>query len=382
VLILESAPSFETRHLKRWLAEQGSAVAVRSLVSRGVYRYEHLNRRSLPLAPLTLGALVQFDLVVTDGGTLRALTGAERAALRSVVADSGRGLLLLPDEIVVGGGRGIPDAGFFLAAPAAPVAGAEQRSVRLAGGGPARAIPAAAARIGERFAAAAVLHDADGSPVAAVAPRGAGRVALTLVREPGRWLLAGDTESFAGYWSRLLTPLAAGVSRERWEVVQAHPLRVDEPVELVLTTAPRPVGAPAPHPAAFVTAPDGGRDSLHLIADPFDPARYRTTWWPRLDGWHRIESEGAALDVHVPAAGGGGTLMAAERLAATRRAAVMRRDDAAAPAAARAAIRPLSPLPLFLAFVAVTGALWVLDRRGPRHGGAGGMPPSGAVTAG
>src|SRR5690606_21476240 len=43
VLILEGAPAFETTYLRRWLADQGAAVAVRSRLSRDQFRTERVN---------------------------------------------------------------------------------------------------------------------------------------------------------------------------------------------------------------------------------------------------------------------------------------------------------------------------------------------------
>lgn len=358
VLVLEAAPSFETRHLKTWIGERGGELAVRSLVGRGVHRYEYLNRAEIPLARIAAGTLAGFDVVVTDGRSIASLSPGERAALRSAVADSGRGLLLLADDVVLGRAGTLPDRDFFLAAQPARLAGPDRREVRLAWA--SRAVPASAWSLPERFGTYAPAADAAGRALIRIAPRGAGRVGVTVITEPGRWLLGGDRAAFAEYWTRLLTPLAAGVRRPRWEVATGAALEVDAGIDLALSGSDTAT-------EAVVTGPGGEPERLVLVGDPVEPTRRRAVWWPREAGWHRIEGGGAALDFRVRPRGPGSTLQASAQVASTRRTAVRGRpgartaDDAAALSAVR---RPISPLPFFLSFVVATGLLWVVS--GPR----------------
>ncbi|MBK8006211.1 MAG: hypothetical protein IPK12_20520, partial [Gemmatimonadetes bacterium] len=78
VLVLEGSPSFETGFLKRWLAGEGGRVSVRTQVSRGRFRTEHLNGEGPGLGAVTPAALAPFDVVVADGPALAALPGGER----------------------------------------------------------------------------------------------------------------------------------------------------------------------------------------------------------------------------------------------------------------------------------------------------------------
>lgn len=369
VLVLETAPSFETRHLKTWLGERGGEVAVRSLVARDAYRYEYLNRSELPLRRLTTAAVSAFDVVVTDGRTLASLSSAERAALKIAIADSGRGLLLRADDVVLGGSGPLPDRDFFVAAPAARLAGPAERSSRLTWA--SRPVPVASWSLQDRFATRSVARTPDGSDVARVAPRGMGRVAITLVREPGRWLLAGDDAAFGEYWTRLLTPLTEGVRLPRWEVAGAGPAVTDAAVDLVLVAGDSAT-------RTIITGPDGVSDTVYLSRDPVEPERRRAAWWPREAGWHRIEGGGATLDLHV-VGGSSGELATARRIAATRRTAVGNvvrsgrpgdrptgypaGGDAIGGPAARV-LRPVDPLPAFVVFVIALAALWLIG--GPR----------------
>ena len=361
IMVLESHPSFETRHLKRWLGEQGARVSLRSRTSAETYRYEHVNQtEQISLARLTSALLAQFDVVVSDGATLARLSGAERAALRSAVADSGLGLLLRADDTLLRGG-GLPGADFFVAAPLQRLGGPEQGSVRLSWANDPRrretgAVPAAAWALIDAFGSDMVASDEAGRGVVGRASRGAGRVVLTVVSEPGRWLLSGDPNAFALYWTRLLDELA-GSRSPWWTVAQAGPLIEDEPVELVLENADSPA-------TAAIAGPDGTVDSVYLAPDPVDESRLRGAWWPRTSGWHRLEGGGAATDLHVSSGTSWRPLQETRRIAGTRRIGLL---GGAAPGGAASMVpgvpRPIGAAPFFALFLLSMTGLWVLDRR-------------------
>jgi hypothetical protein len=345
-------------------------VAVRTHVSRDLFRYEHLNRERTPLERLRPGVLAAFDLIVADGAALAALAPAERAALRSAVADSGRGLLVRPDAAVLDAARrrSLARDGLFPFAPTRQAGAGTRdgtRDVRpqwpgRAGAPPA--VPAAAWTLPARFGVVALATDADGRPLAQLAPLGAGRVATTLVTEPGRWLLLGDRAAYADYWTRLLDALAGGVvGRARWTIAGAGPLPVHEPVRLRLTTGES-------SPAAVVTGP-GGADTVHLASDPYEPGERHALYWPRRAGWHSVEGGGAALDFLVSGEAAWPSWRATERTAGTLRLAARPgavRSAAGDPSAATSVAADLRPLPEWWGYLVFLGAmttLWVAGRR-------------------
>ncbi|HEU4699091.1 MAG TPA: hypothetical protein VFS40_07925 [Gemmatimonadales bacterium] len=365
VLVVESAPSFETRFLAQWLARQGGTLAVRTRVTRDVWRTEFRNRPRRALTPLTPALLGEFDVVVTDGRVLAALAAPERAALHSAIADSGRGLLVRADSATVG------PADFFRAArvlPARSADGGGDALVRPIWTGRATAprTPVAAApwTLQPGFGAAALVRAAPPGARAALvvaAPRGAGWVALDAVATPSRWALAGEPEAFAGYWSHVLGAIAAGGGRGAWRVEPGVPL-VDQPVVLTLATRDSA-------PLGLVLGPAGARDTIFLARDPLESTRWRGTWWPRAAGWHALTGGGARLNVLVGAREAWPARRAARRLAAAQAAAGA--DAAPAPESGAGATagsagvieRPVPLLPAFLLFLGCAGVLWVTDPR-------------------
>lgn len=94
VLILQSAPQFEIRELKNFLAENRHRVAVRSQISKDNHRLEFINQPPAPLPLLTDDSLDKLDLLVIDSETLEAESERTLTAIEDGVR-RGLGILLL-----------------------------------------------------------------------------------------------------------------------------------------------------------------------------------------------------------------------------------------------------------------------------------------------
>jgi hypothetical protein len=113
---------------------------------------------------------------------------------------------------------------------------------------------------------------------------GGGRVALTLLRTPSRWLLEGEPDQYASYWYAMIRAVARDTTT-RVFIGAEGPLRPDHPVLLSLDTRGTPV--------ISVTSPEGKSEAVALALDPFDPDRWSGRYWPRTTGWHRLELAGS-----------------------------------------------------------------------------------------
>jgi hypothetical protein len=347
-LILTAAPSFEASALRDLLGKAGSSVAWRAGLSRGRNRAEFVNRPRTALDQIGDRVLSQQDIVIADGRALEALSDGERAALLRAIADSGVGLILIADDR----GAAARRFGFSLVADTAMA----ERLVRprTAGGRPAGSpVPAMPYALRPVFGVGAVLWGASGDVLAQVMPRGAGRIVVTLVAAPSRWLRSGERTQFAAYWTALLGAAAGTRHGDRWTVSGG---RVHEPIRIVVRAAGRPAG----QAVVRVIAPSGARDSLYLTRDAIDPTRWSAQYWPREVGWHEIEGANEAAFL-VTSATAWAAQRAAERLAATAHwSAIAPPAPAAGPPG-----RQQKPLPLtwWLAlFVLAAGVLWA-DRR-------------------
>jgi hypothetical protein len=346
VLVVEAMPRFETSRLRDWLARRGGAVMVRTTISRGRTRIEEVNRRG-GTERITPALLAAFDLVVADGQALAALRPAEREAIERAVRETRLGVLLRADEgLAAAGGTNFARFGFARVAE-----GAERATpIRWSGpGGSSRTeVTAALLALREGFAVSTIARDGAGRPVVQWRPVGIGRVGVSLVETPSRWLLAGDRDAYDGFWSLLVSAL--GRPRSEWAVEGAAPAFVDHPLVIARS------GERRDH--AVIEQPDGSLDTAYL-APAIDSSRWAGTWRPRLAGRHRVLGpDTAAFDVR--GAGEWPALRAARRSAATTRAALAsaRHGAGGEDATPTTESVPIPPLPFFLAFVVSAGWLW------------------------
>lgn len=352
VLVLESAPRPETTVLRDWLARRGGAVAVRSTVSRDRVHREFVNRPTTSLDVVTGSLLAQFDLVMIDGRTLARLGAQERAALHRAVEVDGLGVLLVPDTV---------KSDYFLDFAEQRRGDLEERLVRPVWhdrGAREPLAPAVAAEpyaLVDRFGAATLIGDGFGHALAQVAPRGAGRVTLSLITGTARWRRSGLSDTYATYWSRLLAATATP-SRDtpRWSVATPGPWIVGRPVALEAATE-------LPLTTALVTGPAGTLDTVFLARDA--SGRWRGIYWPRAPGWHALAGAGSPA-IYVQGPGSWVGVRAELRLAASLQASVTaERRERATRTALTVPARPVPEGWAFALFLVAVGYLWSERRR-------------------
>lgn len=362
LLILESAPRSETTMLRDWLAQRQGVVAVRSTISRDRVHRAFVNRASTALDVLTGSLLSQFDIVMVDARTLARLGGQERAALERAVEGDGLGVLVVPDTIVTDP--------FFFDCVLRPAGNLDERLVRPtwhAPGGREPLLPAVAAApytLGDRFGTETLLSDAFGHSLAQVAPRGAGRVTVSLIVGSARWRRSGLGDTYAGYWSRLLAATAVA-SRDvpQWSIATPGPWMVGRPVAIE-------AAAPGGLAPALVSGPGGGGDTVVLARDSAISGRWRGIFWPRAPGWYRLAGDSSPAFYAQTAASWIG-VRASARLSATKQALVSRESGERAPTTALTV--PPRPVPLgwaFGGFLVSAAYLWSQRRRLPFPAGS------------
>ncbi len=316
LLILESAPNFETKYLKRWAAQQQARVTMSTTISRERYRYEFINHPKFALNRIDADLLRGFDLVLADAQTVQDLQPQERADLRTAIAQKGLGILLLADEAAFK--PNIDQADFFLPFQYDAVPELEERTVRpnwnSAEAQSVTALPAAPYEILPDWRSVPLVRDAQERTLVAMQQRGLGRTALTLVRTTYRWILEGHGDWHASYWSYLFSELARRTpSTEVWKSTRDEPIYVDRPVEFTVLT-------PTPQPFGIVTTASAPRDTFFLSQNESESLRWQGTFWPRATGWHELSTgSGEGMRFYVHAKDAWQTWQQAEKIAATSR---------------------------------------------------------------
>ncbi len=100
VLIINQFPSFETKYLKNFLAEEGHEVVVRNQITKRKYKFEYFNTDVEPIYAITEKSLENFDLFVIDTPTFLNLSQNSRNTIDEAIQAKALGLLVQPNELL------------------------------------------------------------------------------------------------------------------------------------------------------------------------------------------------------------------------------------------------------------------------------------------
>ncbi len=214
LLIRQSAPSFETRHLKNWAVDQGAQVTVETQISKKRYISEHANypqgeRSENDAAKVdsldTLSVLNQYDMVIMDSRSLMNLTDSQQGNLESAVK-GGLGLLVIGDSTLFTESN-MPALLNAFQISRNETSESDQRLLtwqfdRV--GEPLNVLPAEiATRNGF-----SLVRGTDGRVVVPGTSYGLGKVAISLTNQTHQWRTAGLAPLFSRHWHYLIETLA------------------------------------------------------------------------------------------------------------------------------------------------------------------------------
>ncbi len=356
ILVLAGTASFETKYLKNWAGQNQNVLAMRLAISRERHRFEFLNRPQIDLSRLSSALLRQFDLVIIDGKTLRALNAAERQTLCAAVEQESLGVLLMPDETVFANN---PPDDFFLDFAFEAFSDLDQRSVKPRWPESSHvemtAIPAEPFAIKSAWGTKPLIYDEMERLLAAARHRGNGLIGVSLIRDSYRWILEGNAPFHAAYWSHLLSALSRKDNvKDHWKISTTKPIIIDQPLAVAVETG-------AASPIGVVVTESGEADSLYLQQEVMEARRWHATFWPRQTGWHQAALVGGEPRwFYVYEKTHWGRWQAAQKIFATQQHA---RHYANLPTKERETIarraRPISMLWFFMIFLASCVFLWM-----------------------
>ncbi|MDB5687103.1 MAG: putative transrane protein [Rhizorhabdus sp.] len=347
ILLLAAAPNPEVKYLRRWAADAGLMLRAQFGAGGGVQLGD-------PPLPLNASTFQRLDLVILDDRSWAVLGAGERAALIEAVR-GGLGLLVritgpVPDAtrrqwqgLGLSISAGADTASFRLAPEAidadaararrgigtrdSPLAAGEEETVLTR-----RAIAIVAAD------GASLLRDTASIPLAIWRAEGRGRIGVTTIVDSFALALSGQGDRHAELWSDIAMTLSRAQS--------GLPPRIDPQPRAGQRVTLCGLGA-----APRVIAP--GAKATPLLFGPASCAGY----WPSRAGWHMLTAGERTWPFFVRPVDAAPGLRAAENREATLRLVA----EPAAGGAAAAGQRGVS-WPWFLAWLAVSGALWWFER--------------------
>ncbi|QCO67302.2 carboxypeptidase regulatory-like domain-containing protein [Luteimonas yindakuii] len=377
--LLAGAPNAETRFLRRWATDAGLPVQARIALGGGMALGDG--------GGVDAAALRRTDVLVIDARAWSGLGAGGRTAVLAAV-EAGMGLVVradapgIPAGLATGGfrlaggqgtvpvqlaatgsgdagalrarlGAGTADAPFDLEQAQAPIPPLLRRQLAVEGAD-----------------AVALGTGAGGGPWAWWRPHGLGRVLVWTLQDSYRLVLSGRADLHAQLWREAVATAARAQA--------AAPVRIGWPA-----FADERVTICGAGTDARVVAPDGSGSPLWGHPDGNGAC---AGYWPRQPGWHRVVVEGddaprAAFHVHSEAALP--TVRAAHRAETTL--ALVAPCDRDCPATNNVGPTQTSPgpsWPWWLAWLAVSAALWWFERSRPGrpredHGITGQAGPAG-----
>ena len=98
IFISNTFPSFETKYLKNFLAEEGHELVVRSQITKGRYKFEYFNTSKNPIYGFPENPLKDFDLLILDTETYLSLSKSNKNTLVRLIKEKGIGVFVQPSE--------------------------------------------------------------------------------------------------------------------------------------------------------------------------------------------------------------------------------------------------------------------------------------------
>ena len=277
LLVVQSAPSFETRRLANWAADTGHALVIHSRISRDRDLVQGVNLDAGAPLERTASLYADMDLVLMDGRRWAGLPRAERETLVSAIR-SGLGLVLLADGELAAW-LGTPANASLLGLALAPEPARESAWPAWPGLVPEHPLPVAPWRLA-LTSALPLTRDETGELLEAWRPIGEGRVMVSLLRERHGWATSGEASTFARYWARLLHRVAREDASPRWLTPASNERprprqRLDlcaTPGATAFSFAPRDAET-LPSPVPLVVPSTGAGARCGVV-------------WPTEPGWH------------------------------------------------------------------------------------------------
>lgn len=288
ILIIQSAPSFETRALKNFAATRGHRVRLNTDISKDKRISQTANlvtETDTSLSPLNLA---EHDVLIMDGRALVNLPPTQRQWLHAAV-NEGLGLFLLADSTLANNIRDLNAdllVGFQLAPSTSVETNAVPRLLTANATDWQEPLPVAAMQLSAENANV-LVDDGQGRNLVITSAKGLGQIGISLISHSHSWLTAGHKDLWGDYWRTLFSSLARQRSNS---YLLARPetefSRVNQRMAVCALGTEK--GSSISIRSMAPMELSAGFD-LQLAADKLNSSRQCVYFWPRVNGWHQLQ---------------------------------------------------------------------------------------------
>ena len=298
VLIKQSSPSFETRHLQNWLGQYGHSVTVLTQISREKHLVQRINieREGGDLADeflrqgqLSDNLLSTVDFVVIDGRAFSSMDTQQQETLSQAVSD-GVGVLIFADNsfeqylndkervkprLIQGVTLSIHDEDSTQ--NTAKLMRWLNHQTKL----PIKASP----YLLSSAHADTLVYDDENRSVLINRSYGQGHIAVSLINESYQWRTMGENDSYSHYWQSALWLIARANHVNYW-LPQNHK-------HLVYVNDSHSVCAMVDYDSNPEMQTDVGSPlttvmSIQLNQVGLNESFYCAVFWPQIPGWYNL----------------------------------------------------------------------------------------------
>ncbi|MFT5751336.1 MAG: hypothetical protein ACI86L_000837 [Dokdonia sp.] len=265
ILIINTFPTFETKYLKNFLAENGHELLVRSQLTQNKYKFENFNRKQGSISGFTRSNLADFDLVIIDAGSYLGLSSASKQALESQMEDEGLGVFIQSDASIMSDGKRF---GFRFKRNTKTEMSLSQW--------PTLKIPVFTASF-ESDPLLQPILSSQNSVLSAYAQKGVGRLSTSMLNDTYQLVLDGNEAAYQYIWSTTLSAVSQKrLPIVRWEV-ESDLAYQDVPFRFKLRTS-------LPNPEVI----EGLNNQIALRQNLQLPDQWEGRVYPRETGWNRL----------------------------------------------------------------------------------------------
>ena len=348
VALLTSFPSFETRYLKNWLAHQGHSVYYQAEMAPGRWQREQLNLPEKRFSGLNKELLQEVDILIMDQNFQDNLKTATKQIVGEQLREQGLGILLLTGS--KNSGKQMQNLGL----PALSSVGREKETpLKLKGEG--EYLPPLSFNPLHGRNWYSLSENVSGESAILATPEGLGVAMVSSLGNTYTLLLEGKDAAYDRLWNHVLQQL---LKPRPPSVLEADfPAFEGKRHHLELWSGAGEV------PALELLSPDGKRQLLPLVQDPYVPERWHGYHWPIEQGLYRLKWGGKdSLQFNVLPASG---LSSWRQNKSTQqiRSYLERKEPADGQlikqSVLHSQLKPLPLLPFYLLFLLSMGILWL-----------------------
>ncbi len=266
VLILNDFPTFETKYLKNFLAENGHEVVVRSQLTKGKYKFEYFNSNSIPIYQITDEILKDFNLVIADADTYYGFGTVIKNRFEKHMREDGLGLFLQPTNLLFSRNS---NSSYFNYS--------RDGIIETTLGDSESVLEKYPYVFDKRFAQQPIALGTT-VPIAAYKQVGLGRVVTMTVQNSYQLVLDGNEKEYERFWTQLLDKTINEAKAEvEWESTTALPRR-NEPFDFTLRTN-----------LEEFTVMDMDSSSVGVLQNSQIPTLFAGATYPRKAGWNALK---------------------------------------------------------------------------------------------